>query len=86
MTPDDVHATVLDIWRRVLDDPSLDASADFFLNGGHSLLAVRLVDAVGAAVGTEVPIPVLFLSPTPAEFADAIIDLLRSEMVRAAAG
>jgi hypothetical protein len=73
---DALPAVVLDAWRSVLRDPSLGPDDDFFLSGGHSLLAVQLAERVSEAWGAEVPAGLIFLHPTPAEFAAAASALL----------
>ncbi|MFI6770441.1 amino acid adenylation domain-containing protein [Streptomyces sp. NPDC050355] len=40
---------------------------DFFSLGGHSLMAVKLISRIRAALGTELPIGALFEAPTVAE-------------------
>jgi hypothetical protein len=73
---------VLAAWREVLRDPSLDPDDDFFVNGGHSLLAVQLVSRVAGETGFEIPLPYLFLHPTPAEFTQAIATLVSGDESR----
>ncbi|MFI0355754.1 amino acid adenylation domain-containing protein [Actinomadura sp. 9N407] len=57
------------LWREMLRRPGLGAHDNFFLNGGHSILAVRLVSALGEIAGTEVDVRTVFEYPTPAELA-----------------
>ncbi len=55
---------VLDIFRELLARPGLTATQDFFASGGHSLLAVRLVQRLREQLGLEVPLRTLFSHPT----------------------
>nr|WP_233434253.1 non-ribosomal peptide synthetase [Nocardia yamanashiensis] len=61
-------ATVLDQERIGLDD-------NFFELGGNSLIAVRLVAELSAALGQQIPVVVLFTAPTPA---DLVAELQRA--------
>jgi hypothetical protein len=77
--PGTMIEVVLAAWREVLGDPTLGPDADFFVNGGHSLLAVQLVSRVASATGFEVPLPYLFLHPTPEEFTQAMTALVSED-------
>ncbi|MFF4323662.1 condensation domain-containing protein [Streptomyces sp. NPDC001568] len=54
------------LFAEVLGRPELDADANFFRNGGHSLLASKLVNRIRGALGLDPGIRDLFLAPTPA--------------------
>ena len=49
MSPDDI----VQIFRRVLNTPEVNASSDFFELGGDSLLATRVLSAIARDLGTE---------------------------------
>ncbi|MFE7759748.1 condensation domain-containing protein, partial [Streptomyces sp. NPDC057429] len=57
------------IWGEVLDAAEVGADDDFFALGGHSLLATRLTHRLGEALGTRVPLHLVFEHPTLADLA-----------------
>ncbi|MEN3305294.1 MAG: hypothetical protein V7603_1496 [Micromonosporaceae bacterium] len=60
------------LWRDILGDRTLGPDDDFFVNGGHSLLAVELVDRAGAEFGRALGFEAVFGAPTPRRFADLL--------------
>jgi thioesterase domain-containing protein len=62
-----IEARLLALWRKVLDGASLGVHDDFFLRGGHSLLALRLLAAVQREFGRELSIGDLLRAPTVAQ-------------------
>ncbi|GIH92272.1 non-ribosomal peptide synthetase [Planobispora siamensis] len=66
---------VAGLFSQVLGAREVGADDDFFTLGGHSLLAVKVIAALEAELGVEVPIPVLFGNPTVAGLAAALDDL-----------
>ncbi|MGQ4489794.1 amino acid adenylation domain-containing protein [Streptomyces sp. SAS_281] len=59
-----VTATVLAIWREVLDLDDLDADEDLFDLGGHSLTITAIAGRIRKEYGVSVPFDVFFDSPT----------------------
>ncbi|MFH8347402.1 amino acid adenylation domain-containing protein [Streptomyces sp. NPDC018045] len=71
----ELFAEVLGVDRVGIDD-------DFFLLGGHSLLATRLIARIRAALGVEVPIRLVFESPTVAGLTAKWTDMAASRRPR----
>lgn len=57
------------IWAAVLGIPQVDMDVSFFDQGGHSLLAARMLARVEASFGQRLPLVSLFRAPTVRAFA-----------------
>lgn len=81
--PAATQARVAALWSEVLGRAGIDADANFFDVGGHSLLLVALHDRLGSDLGVSVPISELFRFTTIRSQA-AYLDALRSPHAGAA--
>jgi amino acid adenylation domain-containing protein len=67
--PDDpTLRRVVTAWREVLHDDRLAPDANFFLSGGHSLLAARLAARLAGEFDVAVEFDAVFDAPTPEAF------------------
>jgi len=69
-----VEEKVAEIWRGLLGIQQLGVQDNFFRLGGHSLLATQLLSRVRDAFQVEIPLRVLFESPTVAGLAQKITE------------
>ncbi|MEV0149469.1 MULTISPECIES: phosphopantetheine-binding protein [unclassified Nonomuraea] len=53
------------VFREVLEISEINADSDFFVMGGDSLLATRVLSAVARATGVELEFDDLLDAPTP---------------------
>ncbi|MEV4247456.1 non-ribosomal peptide synthetase, partial [Streptosporangium canum] len=71
---------VAEIWAEVLGLDRIGVHDDFFALGGNSLLAIRVVSRIRAAVDLEIPVDAVFTSPTVERLADAVEALLIADI------
>ncbi|MGW4645520.1 amino acid adenylation domain-containing protein [Kitasatospora sp. NPDC004289] len=62
LTP--IEQAVAEAWSRALDRPVTDPAADFLAEGGHSLLALWVVDDLREDLGVELTLAEFFAHPT----------------------
>lgn len=62
---------LVEIWKSVLRIEQVGIEDNFFDLGGHSLLAASVISRAAAALGRELPLRVMFRSPTIAQLAQA---------------
>src|SRR5579863_9571234 len=67
-----VHYQLLQIWEELLDAQPIEIRDNFFHIGGHSLLAVRLVNRIEQVFGKKIPLAALFAGPTIEQLASAL--------------
>ncbi|WP_084265389.1 phosphopantetheine-binding protein [Actinomadura macra] len=76
MTEQHVIDNVRRRWLEVLDIEQVADGDDFFLTGGHSLLAVRLTAALREDLDARIPLSAIFELRTLKGFADRVADLV----------
>ncbi|KAF9978020.1 hypothetical protein BGZ75_010167, partial [Mortierella antarctica] len=73
-----IETAVAAIWSEVLKIDKVGRHDNFFTLGGHSLVAVRLVNRI-STLGAQVPVATLFTSPTLSAFAEVVSNLLQQD-------
>ncbi len=61
---DETERAVAALWAEILGRDGASIRDDFFLIGGHSLLALRLISRLREQFGIDVPVRELFAAPT----------------------
>lgn len=75
----EMETRLVGIWQSLLDVEPIGVQDNFFDLGGHSLIAVRLFAQIRELTGDNLPLSVLFESPTIAQLAHAISPLPATE-------
>lgn len=70
--------TLVEVFADVLGEPGAGPETDFFAAGGHSLLALRVVARVNAALGVRLTARDLFGATTPLALLPQVVALLES--------
>jgi acyl carrier protein len=66
---DDTVAALVELWRDVLNNPGIGPSDNFFLSGGHSLTALRMLLKIAKKTGVQLTLDSLLEHPTAVDFA-----------------
>ncbi|KAE9421037.1 hypothetical protein Angca_002152, partial [Angiostrongylus cantonensis] len=74
---------LLNSYREVLKIPDINVCSNFFQVGGHSLLVVRLLDAIQNTFGVSVPIVKVFEFPVVADLARWIKSCQNAQIIPA---
>ncbi|HEU4881057.1 MAG TPA: amino acid adenylation domain-containing protein [Longimicrobium sp.] len=70
-----VEQALAGIWAELLGAERVGRGDDFFVLGGHSILAVQMISRVRKAMEVELPLAALFENPVLSALADRILDL-----------
>ena len=81
-----VEEAVVATLAEVLGRDRVGLDDDFFAIGGNSLIATRVASRIGAALDIDVPLRLLFESPTPGELALRLADVAKSGRKRPVLG
>jgi arthrofactin-type cyclic lipopeptide synthetase B len=71
----EIETAVAEIWSQVLQVERIGRHDNFFVIGGHSLLAVRVIARLRKMLEVEVGISDLFARPVLSSFAERIVDV-----------
>jgi amino acid adenylation domain-containing protein len=74
-----IEEVLASIWSNVLGVGQVCADDNFFNLGGHSLLATQVIARIRAAFDVDIPVRVLFESPTPSSLAEYVETALKNK-------
>lgn len=69
---DDLMAGLAEAWRTVLEVDEIEEESHFFELGGHSMLAALLISHCERAIGTVIPLKLVFDHPVFKDFVAAV--------------
>ncbi len=67
-----IEELIADIWKELLGLPRIGALDDFFVSGGHSLLAAQAVSRIRHGLEIELSLKTLFEHPVLRDFAEVV--------------
>lgn len=67
-----VESAVLAIWQKSLKRDSISVDSDFFELGGNSLIAVSIINKINTSLNCDLPLQIIFSSPTIQKLAGVI--------------
>jgi amino acid adenylation domain-containing protein len=76
----EVEAKVSEICQQLLQAERVGREDNFFDLGGHSLLAMQLIARLQSSLSVEIPIRMLFESPTVRQFSARVAELRRAHL------
>jgi acyl carrier protein len=77
-----MEEAVAEIWRQTLGITKVGVESNFFDLGGHSLLAMRVMSQIRESCGIELPLRLMFESPTIAALARKLEEAQPTEFGR----
>ncbi|HET7209897.1 MAG TPA: condensation domain-containing protein [Terriglobales bacterium] len=69
-----VQNLLCEIWKDLLDRPSVAVDDNFFDIGGHSLLAARMIRTVEQSLGRKIPVSAIFRASTAESLARLLVE------------
>ncbi|MCP3138672.1 non-ribosomal peptide synthetase [Pyxidicoccus xibeiensis] len=72
-----LELTLQRLWQEILERPGVSVTDDFFVLGGDSIVAMRLLARLEEEFGIPVPLAVIFQNPTLKESAEALLEHFR---------
>ncbi|MHA6757549.1 non-ribosomal peptide synthetase [Streptacidiphilus sp. PAMC 29251] len=75
-----VERALTAIWSDLLGVETVGIHDNFFTLGGHSLLATQVTSRIRKTLGIDLPVRTLFSSPTPAQLATALSEVMMASL------
>ena len=76
----EIEEALAEVWKDLLGAKQVGRRDNFFELGGHSLVAIRVITRVNQLIDVDLPLHILFETPTIAEIAHSIIQGIAAEV------